>query len=275
MKVGFIVRAGGGLLALTFMLMSHAAELVSIPTRSGVTQSIYIEASPSASPSATVATPGPSWLAVLFAGDDGAVDLKNDGPARNQGNFLIRSRSYWSGAGEVSAVFDTPSDYAGGMDDSFRLGDAHLQDVAAVVEVLRKKYPSAKIALVGTSRGSISVGNILKRNPHLADAYVMTSPVTVAGRGGPGLAGVSWEHGLARVLVLSNRGDGCVVSPFWSAQKMAEANGFDFIAVSSDGGDTRMPGACKASSPHGYLGIETQVLDAINAWLNGAAAPAK
>ena len=132
-----------------------------------------------------------------------------------------------------------------------------------------------KIALIGTSRGSISVGNILQRNPHLADAYVLTSPVTVAGRGGPGLAGVSWERSAARVLVVSNRGDGCVVSPFWSAQKMADANGFDFIAVSSNGGDTRMPGACKAASPHGYLGIETQVLDAINAWLNGAAPPAK
>ena len=56
---------------------------------------------------------------------------------------------------------------------------------------------------------------------------------------------------------------------------MAEANGFDFIAVSSEAGDTGMPGACRANSPHGYLGIENQVLDAINAWLNGAATPAQ
>lgn len=267
MKSGFILRVCLGVLAASFALMSQAGELVSIPSRTGGTQSIYIDDNSSASSTAA----SPQWVVVLFAGDDGAVHLKDSGPARMQGNFVIRSRAYWNTVGMVPVVFDAPSDYASGMDDPFRLGEAHLQDVAAAVDVLRKKYPSAKIALVGTSRGTISVGSILKRNPHLADAYVLTSPVTIAGRGGPGLAGVSWEHGAARTLVVSNRGDGCVVSPFWSAQKMANENGFDFIAVSSDAGDTRMPGACQASSPHGYLGIETQVLAAISGWLNGAA----
>ena len=269
MSANFVLRAGLGLFAASYLLISHAGELVSIPTRASVTQGIYIEEGASTSPS-TAATSAAHWIVVLFAGDDGAVDLREGGPARMRGNFLLRSSAYWNTLGAIPVVFDAPSDYARGMDDSFRLSEAQAQDVAAAVALLRKKYPDARIALVGTSRGSISVGNILKREPQVADAYVMTSPVTLPGRGGPGLAGVSWEHGAARVLVLSNKGDGCVVSPFWSAKKMAEAGGFDFIAVSSDAGASRMPEACKANSPHGYLGIETQVLDAVNGWLGAA-----
>jgi len=267
MKPGWLVRTGAGLLIASLAWVSQAGELVSVPTRPGVTQSIYIDG--------TAAAPEPRWVVVLFAGDDGATDLKADGPARNQGNFLVRTRAYWNQIAALPVVFDAPSDYASGMNDPFRLSDAHVQDVAAVVAILRQKYPAAKIALVGTSRGSISVGSILKRSPNLADAYVLTSPVTVAGRGGPGLSGLSWERAGSRALVVSNRHDGCMFSPLRSAQKMAEANGFDFIAVSSEAGDTGMPGACRANSPHGYLGIENQVLDAINAWLNGAATPAQ
>lgn len=247
-----------------------AAGLVSLPTRPGVTQSLYLEPPP-----ATPGAPAPAWIAVLFAGDDGALALAADGPGRMKGNFVIRTRSYWPAAGMVAAAFDAPSDSASGMGDGFRLSDAHAQDVALAVAWLRLKYPSSRIALVGTSRGTISVGNVLRQNPHLADAYVLTSPVTIAGRGGPGLSGVSWTPSGARVLVLANRNDGCAVSPFWSAQKVAQANGFDFIAVASDAGETRMPGACGAHSPHGYLGIESSVLDAITGWLRGAAVPAQ
>jgi len=260
------VMALGAWLALGMIAAStQAAELIAVPTRPGVTQNIYIDVAPDAAP--------PSWVVLLFAGDDGLLALDEQGPQRMRGNFVIRTRNYWARAGMAPVAFDAPSDYARGMDDSFRLSAEHVQDVAAAVALLRKQYPQAHIALVGTSRGSISVGNVLRQQPQLADAYVLTSPVTVAGRGGPGLSGVSWTKSAARVLVVSNHGDDCPVSPLWAAQKMAETNGFDFIAVSSDAGDTRMPGACGAHSPHGYLGIEQSVLDQINGWLRGTPAP--
>lgn len=217
----------------------------------------------------------PDWVVLLFAGDNGAIAVGSAGPRRMKGNFVISTAKYWPQHGMAAVEVDAPSDYANGMTDTFRLGDAHAQDVGALVDALRKRFPGAKIALVGTSRGTISVGGLLLHNPALADAYVLTSPVTIAGRGGPGLSGVSWPKSPARVLVVSDRNDGCVVSPFWSAQKMAEANGFTFLAVSSDVGDTRMPGACGPQGPHGYLGIEGTVLDAISGWLHGQPLPAQ
>lgn len=238
---------------------ADAAELVNVPSRNGITQGLFVDA-----PSAT-----PAWVVVLFAGDDGAMRLTASGPLGLRGNFLIRTASYWTGLGDATAIFDAPSDYAGGMNDVFRLSDDAAQDVAAAVAELRKRFPTAKIALVGTSRGTVTVGNVLRRQPALADAYVLTSPVTTATGRQPGLAGVHWTRGSERVLVMSNEHDGCMASPFGAAKRLATDNGFDFIAESSDQGGGDRQSDCGARSPHGYLGIEPKALGDINDWLNG------
>jgi alpha-beta hydrolase superfamily lysophospholipase len=200
---------------------ARAGELIELPTRPGVTQSIFLEA-PAAKP---------PWVVVLFAGGDGAVELTEDGPSELKGNFLLRTAFYWSSAGEASAIFDAPSDNAGGMSDPFRLGEAAAQDAGSAVAALRQRFPGSKIALLGTSRGTITVGSVLKRNPSLADAYVLTSPVTQSHKQQTGLAGMRWKGNTARVLVVSNENDGCSVSPFSAAKDMAADNGFDFAAV--------------------------------------------
>lgn len=242
---------------------ARAGELVQLATRTGVTQRVFVSA-----PAAP-----PPWIAVLFAGDDGNVALSSGGPARMQGNFVVRTASYWVDHGEGSAIFDAPSDNADGMRDDFRLGADASTDVAQVVAELRRRYPGARIALVGTSRGTITVGNLIKRRPDLADAFVMTSPVTQESRGQPGLSGMAWDGNKARVLVVSNEHDGCQVSPFDSARQLAAKNGFDFIAVASSQGGGDRKSDCKAQSPHGFLGIEQTVLDDIRGWLDKAPAP--
>ncbi len=237
---------------------SAAELLLQFPTRPGVTQGVFL-ASASASP---------AWVVLLFAGDDGNVSASGSGPTRMQGNFVVRTASYWTDHGDAYAIFDAPSDNAGGMPDVFRLRADTVTDVGGAVSELRKRYPGAKVALLGTSRGTITVGNVLKRQPGLADAFVLTSPVTQANHGQAGLSGLSWNGNKARVLVLSNEHDACQVSPPDAAKRMAEENGFDFVAVSSSTGGGDRKSDCKAQSPHGFLGIETTVLDSINGWLN-------
>jgi hypothetical protein len=235
-----------------------AAELLELPTRPGVTQSVFLVS----------ASASPSWVVALFAGDDGNVSVSGSGPTRMQGNFVVRTASYWADHGDAYAIFDAPSDNAGGMQDVFRLSADASTDVGVTVAELRKRYPNAKVALVGTSRGTITVGNVLKRHPELADAFVLTSPVTQASRGQSGLSGLSWTGNKARVLVLSNENDGCQVSPAGAAKQIAEENGFDFISVSSSVGGGDRKSDCKAQSPHGFLSIEPKVLDSIAGWLN-------
>lgn len=246
----------GACLAAACAGSALAGELVSLPTRPGVTQGLYFDS----------ASPHPPWVLMLFAGGDGKIGLTGSGPER-AGNFVIKTASYWTEAGQATAMFDVPSDQDGGVSDAFRLGPAAAQDVAAAVAAVRQRYPGAKVALLSTSRGTITVGNVLKRNPALADAYILTSPVTLAHRQQVGLSGMSWPGNKARVLVVSNEHDACGVSPFGEAKSMAGANGFDFIAVSSS---TAKGNQCGPKSPHGYLGIETRTLDAIRKWLGPA-----
>lgn len=244
-------------LACTLALGSAGAgELIQVPGRPDAIVGIYVDAPAAA----------PAWVMVLFAGGQGNLALGNAGPRNLTGNFLVRVAPSWVAAGAATALFDTPSDQPDGMRDGFRLSQAAAQDVAAAVGVLRQRYPGAKIALVGTSRGTITVGNVLKRNPALADAYVLTSPVTISHGGAPGLSGMSWEGNQARVLVLSNEGDACEVSPFYAAKRLAGDNGFAFIGVSSSQSSGPRQ-ACEGASPHGFMGIESQVADKITGWL--------
>jgi predicted esterase len=242
---------------------SHAAapsgELLTLPTRDGVTESLYVQA-----PGVT-----PPWVIILFAGDDGALHLKADGPTTLGGNFLIRTASYWVQQGDAAVLIDTPSDYANGIEDRFRHSADSLRDVEAAVQALRKRFPSSRIALVGTSRGTSSVGNVIERNPGLVDAFVLTAPVSIARKDRAGVSGLNTDGTKLRVLVLSNRNDACPAALFYGAKQLADKNHFNFIAVeSTDGGGDRQA-ECSGHSPHGFLGIEDQVLGEINRWLAG------
>jgi len=259
-----ITLALASLSALTLPVGAHAdpldhGDLVTFPTRAGVTQGIFIE-----SPS-----PNPPWVIVLFPGVPGALHLDASGATTLKGNFVIRSAHHWINWGDAVALVDTPSDKAQGVDDLFRLGKDSFTDTQAIVATLRQRFPTSKIALVGTSSGTVSVGNALQRDPALAEAFVLTSPVTVSHRGGGTLASLDVDGTKYRVLVVSNQHDECVSSPAYAGKHLAEHNHFDFVQVDSTDGRGDKETECGGHSPHGFLGIEADVLGEINGWLNG------
>jgi predicted esterase len=239
-----------------------SGELVSVAARDGITQNLYVETS----------TATPAWVIVLFAGDNGALHLGANGPTTLRGNFLIRTASYWVQQGDAAVLIDTPSDYPDGVDDTFRLGQDALRDVEAAVAALRQRFPSARIALVGTSRGTVSVGNVVEHHPDLANAFVLTSPVSIARNGNPGLSGLNADGTRSHVLVVSNRNDACPPALFDGAAELAAKNRFDLIAVESTAGGGNRRADCTGRAPHGFYGIEQQVLDDIDRWLAASVA---
>jgi pimeloyl-ACP methyl ester carboxylesterase len=252
------------LAALAFAGVAHAApvergDLVSLPTRAGVTQGIFIASS----------SPHPPWVVVLFGGAEGALGLGAGGATALQGNFLIRSAQYWVSHGWAAVLVDTPSDKARGVDGDFRLSAESFTDTQAIVAALRQRFPGSRIALVGTSAGTVSVGNALQRKPGLADAYVLTSPLAVARRGNTGISRLDADGAKYPVLVVSNQSDSCPASLSYAAKDLANRDHFDLVLVDSTrgGGDKNVQ--CGGRSPHGFLGIEGQVLDDIGNWLNG------
>lgn len=130
------------------------------------------------------------------------------------------------------------------------------------------RWRSTVSAVIGAHGRTVSVGNALQRDPALADAFVLTSPVTVSRRGGGTLAGLDVDGTKHRVLVISNEHDECPASPAYAGKQLAGRNHFDFVQVDSteDRGDTSTQ--CGGNSPHGFLGIEEEVLGDINGWLD-------
>ena len=233
-------------------------DLVSFASRAGVTQSLFIE-----SP-----TPAPPLVVILYSGGDGTLQLDETGATEMHGNFVIRTARYWVEHGYATVLVDAPSDRErAGMNDYYRRGKDALADQQAVIEQVRKRFPTSRIALVSTSRGTVTVGNVLEHAPGLADLYVLTSPES-GGMRHPGIADLDVPKGYeVRTLIVSNEHDVCPVSTFDGGKGLASRNKVAFVAEDSNEGGGDMRANCGGHSPHGFLGVEQKTLDDINDWM--------
>jgi pimeloyl-ACP methyl ester carboxylesterase len=230
---------------LLFIGSAVAQERVDLQSRPGVTEPVYITA---------VANPKASVL--LFPGAGGEY-------TQSRNNFLVRIAPRFTAAGMTVAVFDTPSDHPTGMGPPFRASAQHAADIAAAVDLLKSRA-AAPVWLVGTSNGSISAaeGAAVVGPPRVA-GVVLTSSVWQGGM-------MSTPLGQIRgpVLVVHNRDDGCRFSPYGDTASMmglmGQARVKELLTVS--GGSLRSD-PCQALSPHGYYGIEDQVVPSVIAWI--------
>jgi predicted esterase len=230
-----------------------AEEIVTLQTREGVTQS-YLLSNPEG--------PRPAAVAVLFPGGQGDIRLRM-WPKFADGNFLVRSRMLFVDGGVAAAVVDAPSDEARGMNDSFRLGEKHSADIAAVVADLNKRFENTPVFLVGTSRGTISAAATGRALGDKVAGVVLTSTLFVAARAGQGLSGFDFTTIKAPVLFVHHTDDACAVTPYSSAKSQTPR----FPLVTVHGGDVPRSDACGAFSYHGYLGKERETVEAIVNWM--------
>ena len=233
-----------------------AEDIVILPTRDGVTQS-YLLSAPEAGKALAVA--------VLFPGGAGKVNLERESgrDVLDRGNFLVRSRRVFSGLGIATAVVDAPSDYPRGMDDHFRLGGTHARDIGRVVADLRKRYAGLPVYLVGTSRGSISAAAAGSRLGKAVDGVVLSATLFRSGRSGPGLEDFDFAAVPSPLLFVHHTDDGCGVTPYTPAKALAAR--YPLISVS--GGPAPQSSPCQAMSQHGFLGKETETVNAIVKWM--------
>jgi pimeloyl-ACP methyl ester carboxylesterase len=236
---------------------AYAEDRVSLPTRSGVTQSFYLT-KPDGPPVASL---------ILFPGGDGK--LRGYGPAQpKRGNFLVRSRNLFVARGFIVAVIDAPSDQASGMGD-FRVGADHRRDIAAVIAYLRQAAP-VPVWLVGTSRGTESAANGASLESGGPDGLVLTSSVTrVSKRERSTVYDNDLDAIKVPTLLVHNRDDACPVCPFSDIPDLL--NAFKRAPrkelIVFEGGDVTLSEPCEALSRHGYIGIEDKVVAAIADWI--------
>jgi pimeloyl-ACP methyl ester carboxylesterase len=149
------------------------------------------------------------------------------------------------------------------MTDGFRASAEHATDIAAMIALLRQRAP-VPVWLVGTSRGTISAASIAARlGSSRVAGLVLTSTVWAD------LSAVTpLDQVRVPTLVVHNRDDGCAESPFsLAANGVAALRGAPVKALIAVSGGISRSAPCQALSPHGYYGIEDQVVPPIVAWI--------
>ncbi|HVH78727.1 MAG TPA: hypothetical protein VM782_05005 [Stellaceae bacterium] len=122
--------------------------------------------------------------------------------------------------------------------------------------------------LIGTSQGSIAAANGAAHLPGRVAGVVLTS--SVAGRSASGETVFDSDLGATAVpaLVVANQGDTCAsAAPTYAPQILAalsRAPKKELITVESH---QQQSDPCEAMSPHGYLGIEADVVQRIANWI--------
>ena len=227
-----------------------AAVRVELPSRPGIMQPVLFTAA--IAPVASV---------ILFPGGDGVLSGLGN-------NFLVRVSGQVAASGLNVALADAPSDQGAGMGTPFRSGEAQAKDVAAIVAFLRSKSP-VPVWVVGTSRGSVSAANAAERlGLSQIAGLVLTSAVWA-----DGMEAIPLDRIAVPTLVVHNRSDGCAGSPFDGATsavpRLSQAPAKDLIAVSGGSG---LGAPCRATSPHGYYGIEGAVVPPMVAWIKAHSA---
>ncbi|MEQ8165262.1 MAG: alpha/beta hydrolase [Alphaproteobacteria bacterium] len=191
---------------------------------------------------------------VLFAGGNGNVRILKDGSIRNGNNFLVRTRETFVSHGLTAAVFDKPSDRDTLKEN--RTEDWHVTDVAAVVMYLKKTY-RLPVWLVGTSRGTMTVGHAGAKLTSEIAGVVFTSSMNEA-------AALDIGRITVPALITHHKQDEChVTTPAAAtdiAKRLVKAPKVEVMWFT--GG--RSPGReCGPKAYHGYLGIEDDVVGRI------------
>jgi len=233
-----------------------AEDIVTLPTRGDVTQS-YLLSAPETGKARAVA--------ILFPGGPGKVDVEREAARQvlDRGNFLVRARRIFAASGIAAVVMDAPSDQSSGMDDGYRLGSAHAEDIAKVVADAKTRFPGLPVFLVGTSRGTISAASAGSRLGTAVDGVVLTATLFLASRRQPGLSGFDFSSIPVPLLFVHHVDDGCDYTPHSAAKRLADR----YPVVSVSGGLPPQSKPCEAMSAHGFLGREADTVDAIAKWM--------
>lgn len=243
------------LLSLFASLPARAqGALFKVPTRDGVTTTVFWEAAPGA------------WATVLlFPGGDGGFGRVENGRPTG-GNFLVRSTPHFIANGLNVAIFGRPNGMDLGWHD--RTQPEHMVDAARVLDFIKTQSP-LPVWIVGTSRGTVSATAmaIEVRDPALAGLVLTASVVRQATPGAvprQNLAAIELP-----VLVYHHERDACKhclarETPF-ILDGLTRAPVKKLLRV--DGGANPSGDPCQGQHWHGFIGMEREAVDDIARWM--------
>jgi len=203
---------------------------------------------------------------VMLPGGRGDVGIEEDGDLQHGKNFVVRTRKMWLDHGYAVVI---PDAIDGANMRGQRSSPEYAEVVAELVRFAQHEAPG-RVFLLGTSQGSIAAMN---GAAHLSTkdiaGVVLTESVTRSSKSKETVFDASPGNVRAPVLIVANRASHCRVAPADDAPRIADAlkNAAEAKVVYVEGGETRSQD-CGSQSPHGYWGIEADVVGKITAWLD-------
>jgi hypothetical protein len=218
-------------LLLAGACFAHAAEVVDLPTRPGVTQRMLV-----------LQPQQPVAVLVLMTGGSGHLGIFDNGSLRNDGNFLVRSRALFVQHGDAAIRWAR-------------------QRFGLPVWLVGTSRGTQSVAYAGTVLSGASA----------PDGLVLTSTILGSSRLGQSTARPVQEMALDQLqvpmLVTHHEQDQCQVCPpaLLPALMARLAPGRSQL-ITYQGGRS-VGNFCEAFAHHGYNGIEDRVVADIAAWI--------
>ena len=215
--------------------------------------------------------PSPKAIIVMLPGGAGDVGIERDGDLRHDNNFVVRTRELWVSRGYGVLI---PDAVDGANFRGMRSSPAFAAQVGDLVRFAHTKS-AAPVFLLGTSQGSIAAMNgAAHLDATQLAGVVLTESVSRMGGSHETVFQADPQDVRVPALVVANHDDRCNVAPPEDAPRIAAAMSHSpqvhVLYVSGGVEQSRNP--CGSLTPHGYEGIEQQVVDGIASWMGSVGA---
>ncbi|GCD75127.1 hypothetical protein NBRC3299_1419 [Acetobacter pasteurianus NBRC 3299] len=203
----------------------------------------------------------------MFPGGSGNIGLGKNGAIQHDHNFVVRTRRLWNRHGYAVVIPDTINHVNLRGQRSSATYARLIQNIVAFTH----KEATAPVFLFGTSQGAIAaINGAAHAVPKTIAGVVLSEAVSVMGGSKETVLSATPQKVAVPVLIVANRDDQCNIAPPQAAQQIASAMTaspkVQVFMVS--GGITKSKKNCGSLTPHGYFGIENDVVGKVSAWLD-------
>ena len=199
----------------------------------------------------TTGIASPKYVVILMPGGNGILTPKASSDGQSvffftNDNFAIRIRNLIADNEFVTAETDST------------VAISSIERVDAIVADLQNRYPKANIYFLSTSKGSLSIQELSRVMDGKVTGFINTSSYSRVNR-------ELDTRGLkSRYLLVHHKFDGCKSTGYDGALFNNETYGTELISM--DGGTTA-GNECGPMSHHGFLGVESETVAKIKAWI--------
>jgi hypothetical protein len=209
----------------------------------------------------------PKATIVMLPGGAGDVGIRHNGDVRHDDNFVVRTRDLWTDRGFAVVI---PDAVDGDNLRGLRSSPAYAALVSELVQFAHHQSPGP-VFLLGTSQGSIAAMNgAAHTDPAQLAGVVLTESVSVLGGSHETVFQADPQDVRVPALVVANRQDQCKVAPPGNAPRIAAAMSASpsVKLLYVNGGEQHSKNDCGSLTPHGYYGIEQEVVTDIANWMD-------